>query len=115
MSIIQHHIKIHSIFKYKDRFAPVANLNEALSLVTQNRMKSEIIGSWLYCFTTDLIGVQLLALGFWYSYKHSAFVYSGREKDGTADDETLDEIRARLGSQHISVMSAALEEEKPIQ
>ena len=101
MSIIQHHIKLHSVFKYQGRFAPVENLNEALSLVSLNRMKAELIGTWLYCFTTDLIGVQLLALGFWYSFKHSAFVYSGRPKDGLADDETLDEIRARLGNQLI--------------
>ena len=99
MSIIQHHIKIHSVYKYQGRFAPVENLNEALSLVSLNRMKAELIGTWLYCFTTDLIGVQLLALGFWYSFKHNAFVYSGRPKDGIADDETLDEIRARLGNQ----------------
>ena len=102
MSIIQHYIKVHSILKYQGRFASVANLNEALSLITQNRIKAEIIGSWLYCFTTDLKGFQLLALGFWYSFKHSAYVYSGRPKDGLADGETLDEIRARLGSKQIA-------------
>ena len=98
MSIIQHHIKIHSVYKCQGRFAHVENLQEAASLVSLNRMKAEIIGQWLYCFTTDLIGAQLLTIGFWYSYKHSAFVYSGRPKDGIADEETLDEIRARYGS-----------------
>jgi len=101
MSIIQHHIKVHSVYKYKNRFAHVENLQEAVSLVTLNRMKAELIGTWLYCFTTDLLGVQLLTLGFWYSFKHNVFVYSGRPKDGLADDETLDEIRARLGNQLI--------------
>ena len=98
MSIIQHHIRLHSIFKYQGRFAPIENFNEALKLVAINRIKAELIGQWLYCFTTDLIGAQLLTIGFWYSYKHSAFIYSGRPKDGIADDETLDEIRARHGS-----------------
>ena len=101
MSMIQHHIRLHSVYKYQNRFALVNNLNEAVNLITQNRMKAELIGSWLYCFTTDMIGVQLLMLGFWYSYKHCAFVYSGRPKDGIADDETLDEIRARLGNHRI--------------
>ena len=99
MSIIQHYINVHSVYKYQGRFTLVGNLDEALSLVTHNRMKAELIGTWLYCFATDLIGVQLRAIGFWFSFKHNAFVYSGRPKDGIADDETLDEIRARLGNQ----------------
>ena len=101
MSIIQHHIKIHSVYKYAFRFTTVAGLKEAANLAIQNRIKSEIIGQWLYCFTTELIGIQLQAIGFWYSLKHCAYVYSGRPKDGMADDETLDEIRARLGSSQI--------------
>ena len=98
MSIIQHYIKIHSIYKYPRRFIPVVDIKEAVNLVSKNRMKAEIIGKWLYCFTTALIGIQLLSIGFWYSLKHSAYVYSGRSKDGIVDDETLDEIRARLGN-----------------
>ena len=101
MSIIQHYIKVHSIFKFQGRFNPIADYKEAITLVSQFRIKAEIIGEWIYCFTTEIIGVQLLALGFWYSFKHNAFVYSGSPKDGLADDESLDEIRARLGSQLI--------------
>jgi hypothetical protein len=40
-------------------------------------------------------------IGFWYSFKHCAYVYSGTPKELPADDETLDEIRARLGSHKI--------------
>jgi hypothetical protein len=101
MSIIQHQIKVHSFYKYPGRFAAVGNYQEALNLISVNKMKAEIIGQWIYCFTTALIGVQLLSLGFWYSYKHEAYVYSGSQKDGFADDETLDEIRSRLGSRQI--------------
>jgi len=101
MNIIEHHIKIHSVYKYAERFYPVSDFKEAQTLILQNRIKAEIIGQWLYCFTTALIGVQLKALGFWYSYKHEAYVYTGRHKDGIADDESLDEIRARLGSRQV--------------
>jgi hypothetical protein len=101
MSIIQHHIKIHSVYKYRSTFIPVSGISEAVNLAMQTRMKSEIIGNWLYCFTSELKGIQLLAIGFWYSKKHLAYVYSGNPKDGIADDESLDEIRARLGSQPI--------------
>jgi hypothetical protein len=98
MSIIQHYIFIHSVFKYAGRFDTVSSFKEATELAIHNRIKSELIGHWLYCFTTPLIGAQLEAIGFWYSYKHDAYVYSGNPKEGFADDESLDEIRARLGS-----------------
>jgi hypothetical protein len=101
MSWLQHFIILHSVFKYAGMFTAVANIQEALALVIRYRIKSEIIGSWLYCFTTPLIGFQLESIGFWYSYKHSAYVYTGKPKEGNADDESLDEIRARLGSKQV--------------
>ncbi|MDR2785326.1 MAG: hypothetical protein LBB83_05375 [Treponema sp.] len=44
---------------------------------------------------------QLKELGFWFSGKHKAWVYSGKPKRGRAGKETLDEIRAKKGSQKI--------------
>ena len=83
--------------------------------VMRFHIKSELIGQWIYCFTTPLIGYQLEAIGFWYSFKHCAYIYSGTPKENIADDETLapqpspkgegsplDEIRARLGNQLIN-------------
>jgi len=102
MSWLQHFIRIHSVIKYAGMFHPIANIQEALALVMRYHIKSEIIGHWLYCFTTPLIGFQLESIGFWYSFKHCAYVYSGREKEYPADEETLDEIRARLGSQQVT-------------
>jgi hypothetical protein len=101
MSILQHYIKIHSVYRYARNFPTVANIQEALSLVMRNNIKSEMIGHWLYCFTNALIGCQLEAAGFWFSFKHRAYVYSGRQKDFPAFDESLDEIRARLGNQQV--------------
>jgi len=101
MSAINHYIKIHSIFKYAGRFTAIENFGGALKVASQNRIKAEIIGQWLYCFTTPLIGIQLQAIGFWYSFKHYAYVYSESSKNGIANDETLDEIRARLGARKI--------------
>ena len=98
---MEHYIRIHSVYKYAGMFPTVANIQEALALVMRYHIKSEIIGSWLYCFTSPLIGYQLEAIGFWYSFKHHAFVYSGAPKELPADDESLDEIRARLGSEQV--------------
>jgi hypothetical protein len=101
MPWLQHFISIHSVVKYAGMFHPVATKQEALALVMRYHIKSEIIGDWLYCFTTSLIGFQLECIGFWYSFKHFAYVFSGYPKEGFADDETLDEIRARLGSREV--------------
>jgi hypothetical protein len=101
MSYIEHLIRIHSVIKYVGRFAPVENMQEALKLVISQHINAEIIGNWLYCFTSPLIGVQLQGAGFWYSYKHNAYIYTGHYKDNFAFIQTLDEIRARHGSQKV--------------
>ena len=102
MSIIDHYIHVHSIYKHAGRFVSVVSFEHVINHVRHNRIKAEVIGQWLYCFTTSSIGVKLQALGFWYSFKHCAYVYSGREKDGSANEETLDEIRSRLGSRIVT-------------
>jgi hypothetical protein len=84
MAKLQHFIRIHSAIKYAGMFPPVANMQEALALVIRFHVKAEIIGQWLYCFTNALIGFQLEAVGFWYSFKHQAYVFTGYPKDGLA-------------------------------
>ena len=86
-------------------FPRIANMQEAVALVMRYHIKSEIIGHWLYCFTTPLIGCQLESIGFWFSYKHRAYVYTGFPKKYPADEETLDEIRERLGSEPVKAGS----------
>jgi hypothetical protein len=101
MSLLQHFIRIHSVIKYAGMFPPVADIQAAIALVTRYRVKSEIIGQCLYCFTNRLIGFQLATTGFWYSFKHCAWVFSGAEKKAPAGSESLGEIRRRLGCQQV--------------
>jgi hypothetical protein len=101
MSFLLHFIKIHSVLKYAGVFVPVSSMQEAQALVRRYHIKAEIIGDWLYCFPSLLIGIQLLCIGFWFSYKHRAFIFSGDITRKPPDEESLDEIRARLGSQII--------------
>ena len=103
MTIVDHYVILHSFFKYEGHFSPVGSLEEAVALAKENKIKSEIIGNWLYCYANDLVGVQLLSVGFWFSHKHNAYVFSGDDKELVADEETLDEIRARLGNQRIEL------------
>jgi len=108
MSLLQHIIKIHSVLRYAGMFAPVADMQEAYALVIRYHIKAEIIGGWLYCFTSPLIGYQLETIGFWFSFKHNAYVYTGTEKGTLTSGETLDEIRARLGCQKVEELDNEL-------
>jgi hypothetical protein len=98
---INHFILLHSVFKYPGYIPALENIRQASALVIRHHIKSEIIGDWLYCFPPPLIACRLEALGFWYSSKHRAYVYSGGEREGQPDLESLDEIRYRLGSHQI--------------
>ena len=99
--LLQHYIGIHSVIKYAGMFPPVSGMQEALALAIRYHINAVIIGEWLYCFTTPLIGFQLETIGFWYSVKHCAYVFSNTEKEGPAGGETLDQIKARLGSRKV--------------
>jgi len=61
----------------------------------------EIIGCWIYCFNSKAVKEQLKELGFWFSGKHKAWIYSGKPKKNITSKETLDEIRAKKGSQKV--------------
>jgi hypothetical protein len=61
----------------------------------------EIIGYWIYCFKSYNVRQQLQELGFWFSGKHKAWIFSGMIKKNIASKATLDEIRAKKGSQLI--------------
>ncbi|MDR1838259.1 MAG: hypothetical protein LBQ93_01545 [Treponema sp.] len=101
MRIFRHFLLRHIIYLKAGDFGTVENFDEALNFVVKSKIKAEVIGQWIYCFTTPLIGALLETIGFWYSFKHEAYIFTGNPKDGFADDETLDEIKARLGYQPI--------------
>jgi hypothetical protein len=79
----------------------VTPFQEVLQKIIHLDCEIEIIGYWIYCFNSKAVKEQLKELGFWFSGKHKAWIYSGRPKRLRAGKETLDEIRARKGSQKI--------------
>jgi len=76
----------------------VTPFQEILKKVIHLDCEIEIIGYWIYCFKSYTVHDQLKALGFWFSGKHKAWVFSGAAKRRIAGKETLDQIRARKGS-----------------
>lgn len=101
MIIMEHFITLHSLYRSADHALPPQGKADIQKLVAGLKCEIEIIGTWVYCFATAETGIRLLSIGFWFSFKHNAYIYSGYPKSGPADDETLDEIRVRLGSRRI--------------
>ena len=80
-----------AVYPFQDILQKIINLD----------CEIEIIGYWIYCFNSKEVREQLKALGFWFSGKHKAWIYSGSAKKNITSRETLDQIRAKKGSQKI--------------
>jgi curved DNA-binding protein CbpA len=86
---------------YKPAPAAETPFQEILQKIINLDCEIEIIGYWIYCFKSYEVREQLRELGFWFSSKHKAWVFSGRTKKNVTSRESLDEIRARKGSQKV--------------
>jgi hypothetical protein len=102
MTIIKYFITLHSLYRNANHTLPPQDKADIQKLVASLKCETEIIGTWVYCFAAAETGIRLLAFGFWFSFKHNAYIYSGCPKGGPAGDESLDEIRVRLGSRRIT-------------
>jgi len=71
---------------------------EVLSKVMDLNCDIEIIGFWIYAFNSFEVKEQLKELGFWFSKKHKAWVYSGTKKRFTRSRSTTEDIREKHGS-----------------
>ena len=73
----------------------------------------EIIGFWIYAFNSFTRRDELKDLGFWFSSKHRAWVYSGTAKRRVPSKLTLDQIKAKYGSDKVNTIHREkLEEEE---
>jgi len=70
-------------------------------------MKIEIIGFWIYCFDSFLYKDALRDLGFWFSSKHKAWVFSGSKKARVWSKKSLDDIRDEKGSTEVQTKKRA--------
>lgn len=72
-------------------------------------VKIEIIGYWIYCFDSYESRTELQGMGFWFSKKHKAWVFSGGKKKLIKSKYSTDDIRNMHGSEVIKEK----EESKP--
>ena len=94
--------KAETVFDFQDILQQIINLD----------CEIEIIGYWIYCFKSKEIREQLKELGFWFSGKHKAWVFSGTPKKKRATLKSLDEIRAEKGSHKVEKEEKEKEKEK---
>ena len=97
--------------EWKPEADTVYDFQDILQRIINLDCEIEIIGYWIYCFNSKAVKDQLKDLGFWFSGKHKAWIYSGSPKKGRASKKTLDDIRAEKGSQKIQKDKE--EQEKP--
>jgi len=86
---------------YKPDPENVTPFQDILQKIINLDCEIEIIGYWIYCFNSKEVKEQLKELGFWFSGKHKAWIFSGRTKRNISSRETLDEIRANKGSHKV--------------
>jgi hypothetical protein len=92
----------------------VTPFQEVLQKIINLDCQIEIIGCWIYCFNSKEVRERLKELGFWFSGKLKAWIYAGRPKRVRAGKETLDEIRAKKGSQKIGKEEQEEKEKYPL-
>lgn len=76
-----------------------AMIKRTVHLATEANATVEIIGYWIYVFDGYSIRETLKGLGFWFSSKHKAWVFSGSAKHKTHTRLTTDDIRSLHGSE----------------
>jgi len=79
----------------------VTPFQDILQKIINLECEIEIIGYWIYCFNSREVKEQLKEMGFWFSGKHKAWIFSGKAKRNITSRETLDEIRANKGSHKV--------------
>ena len=98
--------------EWKPKAETVFDFQDILQQIINLECEIEIIGYWIYCFKSKEVREQLKELGFWFSGKHKAWVYSGTPKKGRASKKTLDDIRAEKGSRKVEKEEKEKEKEK---
>lgn len=74
---------------------------DILKKVIHFNIRIEIIGYWIYAFESFEYKDKLKTMGFWFSKKHRAWVYSGGKKGKFRTNFSLDEIKKNHGYQSI--------------
>lgn len=95
--------RVNDFTESKDYDINSEPFSDMLKKVMDFDMDIEIIGFWIYardCWSVDE-KATLKELGFWYSKKHKAYVFSGGAKKKIRSRLSIDEVRSMHGSETI--------------
>jgi hypothetical protein len=84
--------------KEKPDYSAITPFQEILKKIIHLDCGIEIIGYWIYCFKSYSVYEYLKELGFWFSGKHKAWIYSGGRKSRYVTKATLDQLRISKGN-----------------
>jgi curved DNA-binding protein CbpA len=79
----------------------VSDFQDILKKIMEFDIEIEIVGFWIYARSSYHVKDQLKEMGFWFSGKHKAWIYSGRPKTKRATRLSMDSIRTIHGSEII--------------
>jgi hypothetical protein len=82
----------------KPDYSTITPFQEILKQIIHLDCEIEIIGYWIYCFNSYSVYKHLKELGFWFSSKHKAWIYSGGRKNRYVTKGTLDQLRKLKGT-----------------
>ena len=82
----------------KPDYSTITPFQEILKQIIHLDCEIEIIGYWIYCFNSYAVYEYLKELGFWFSSKHKAWVYSGGKKNRYVTKATLEQLRQLKGN-----------------
>lgn len=74
---------------------------EVLKDIMEFNMTIEIIGFWIYAFNSFTYKEELKKMGFWFSKKHRAWIFSGRAKMKIRSRYSTDAVREMHGVEHL--------------
>jgi hypothetical protein len=96
----------------KPDYSTITPFAEVLKKIIYFDCEIEIIGFWIYCFKSKEIREELKTLGFWFSGKHKAWIYSGGQKSRYCTKATTDELRESKGNYKVGKDDKTEQEKK---
>ena len=75
--------------------------SDILKKIIHFNIDIEIIGHWIYAFNSFKEKDELSKLGFWFSRKHKAWIYSGTKKIYVRSKNTTSDNRDKWGSESV--------------
>ncbi len=93
-----------SIFENSDREVnpeDIVIFSHIIKEIMKFDIDIQVIGTWIYAFNSYFYKEELKKLGFWFSKKHKAWIFSGRKKRCIKTKNTLEDNKKEYGCKKV--------------